>query len=230
MSEYSGFFNAQKSGSSYDRQYDASDFANLFSKFISNGVFIDPANQLKVVAKSGLTVTVSPGWAYIDGFWYHLDDYMDVQVSPNVSSLTSYTVVACSLNKSLRSINITSREATISDLPINNGSTHELVLAVITLSVGQSSITDSSIKDVRSDSKYCGFVKGLIDQIDTSDLFLQFQSAFEEWFNGIKGKLGDDPATSLQDQIDNMAVIRSGTEMPSNSLGKDGDVYIRVLQ
>ena len=62
MAEYSGFFNANETQSGvYDRVYNAEDFAKYFALFVGNGVFINPANQLKVVPKTGLTVTVKAG-------------------------------------------------------------------------------------------------------------------------------------------------------------------------
>jgi hypothetical protein len=58
---------------------------------------------------------------------------------------------------------------------------------------------------------------------------------FNEWFDGIKGQLGGDMATSLQNQINEintkinaMPTIRQGTAEPSDSTGKDGDIYIRI--
>ena len=72
MAEYSGFFNAQLVNEKYDRVYDAGNFAEYFSTFIGDGVFAEPSNQLKVVPKSGLTVTLKAGKAFIEGYWYKL--------------------------------------------------------------------------------------------------------------------------------------------------------------
>ena len=47
-------------------------------------------------------------------------------------------------------------------------------------------ILQSDIQDVRTDSTVCGFVSVLIDQPDASELFLQYDSAFNEWFSIIK--------------------------------------------
>ena len=60
---------------------------------------------------------------------------------------------------------------------------------------------------------------------------------FNEWFDGIKGQLGQDVATSLQNQIneiktkvDAMPTVRQGASEPSDSIGKDGDIYIRTTE
>lgn len=232
--EQSGFFNAQEQSGSYDRTYDASDFAKYFSLFIGNGVFVNPTNQLKVVAKKGLTITVKKGKAFIDGYWYELDEDIDIVLSPNTTSYEITDVICCTLNKSNREIRLNKKEAVNSILPTNSGSIHELVLASISVGVGVSSITDSSITDRRTDKTYCGFVKGTVEQITEENLFLQFDSAFNEWFDKVKGQLTEDAAGKLQEQItemkENMTTIRYGTDSPDNSVGKDGDVYIQIVE
>ena len=67
--------------SAFVAKYLPEGFADYFATFIGNGVFVNPADQLKVVAKSGLTVTVKAGKAFIDGYWYILDEdnnYIDI--------------------------------------------------------------------------------------------------------------------------------------------------------
>ena len=237
MAERSGFFDAILSGGTYDRTYSSDDFSRMFSLLISSGVFINPANQLMVVAKSGLTVTVKAGSAFIDGHWYILDEDKDITLSANSSSNVRTDVIVCELTRTDRRIESIKKEGVSSTLPVNNGTIHDLVLAEIRVGVGAVDITDADITDRRPYNEYCGYVKGMVGQIDTSDLFLQFTSAFNEWFNDIKGKLGEDVATSLQSQINDITesigsqpVIRSGIEAPSDATGKDGDVYIQIVE
>lgn len=236
MAETSGFFDAKLSGDVYDRVYKALDFAKLFSLFFKNGIFVNPSNNLQVVAKEGLTVTVKAGRAFIDGYWYELDEDMDITLSPNATNYAINTVIAYTLDKSERKITAQKRENVISALPVNDGVTHELVGAIITIPVGISTITDSMIQDVRSNSSYCGYVKGTVEEIDTTDLFIQFQTAFNEWFDSVKEVLDENTAgnllnkiTSLETQISAMPVIRSGTKAPDNSVGKDGDIYLQIV-
>ena len=70
MAEYSGFFNAKELDTGgYDREYDAEQFADYFSRFISNGVFGNPANNLQVVyldnSEKPFNVTIKKGSAFI---------------------------------------------------------------------------------------------------------------------------------------------------------------------
>ena len=55
------------------------------------------------------------------------------------------------------------------------------------------------------------------------------ESQFNDWFDDIKGKLSGDVATNLQNQINELPTIRSGTTDPDNSVGKDGDIYIKIV-
>lgn len=235
MAEQSGFFNAlELSDGQLDRKYDASDFAKYFAMFIGTGVFVNPTNNLQVVAKSGLTVTVKKGNAFIDGYWYELDEDLDVTFNPNATQYETDNLVCCVLDKTKREIVVSKKESVSSILPTNNGSVHELVLADVKLGVGVSIITNSVITDRRPDKSYCGFVKGTVEQIDTTDLFVQFSTAFTEWFETVKGQLGEDVAGNLQNQIEGikqeLTVIRSGTELPQDSLGKNGDIYIQIVE
>ena len=230
MAERSGFFNAQQlSDGSYDRTYNASDFADFFASFIKSGVYADPVNQLKVVQKSGLTVTVKAGKAFIDGYYYELDEDKDITFSANATSYLITNAVALTLDKTERKISIKKKEQMSIDKPINTGTTHELFLCTIKLSPATSIITDSIIVDRRPDDNYCGFVAGLIEQINFGELFSQMESQFNDWFDDIKGKLSGDVATNLQNQIDELPKIRSGTTDPDNSVGKDGDIYIKIV-
>lgn len=234
MAERSGFFDAVLSGGSYDRTYGSDDFSDMISLLVSDGVFVTPANQLMVQAKSGRTVTVKAGRAFIDGRWYILDEDKNITLSANGTAYARKDVICCTLNKSTRQITTVKKEGVSSTFPVNNGTTHELVLAEINVRVGATSISNADITDRRADSKYCGFVTGMVQQIDTTDLFLQFETRFNEWFDEIKGQLSGDVATRLQQQINDLSdsiesqpVIRSGVSAPNNGVGKNGDVYIQ---
>ena len=237
MAEKSGFFNAMESSGVYDRVYNAADFARMFSLLIGSGIFVDPADQLMVSASSGLSVTIAAGNAFIDGYWYTLDESKIVTLDANTTSYPRTDLICCTLDLSNRTISVGVRKRVTSIEARNNGSIHDLVLASIVVGVGASTITSVDITDHRPDETLCGYVKGTVEQIQTGELFQQFEAAFNGWFEEIKGKLGTDPATQLQAQIDDMAgslasqpTIRHGTAAPSDSVGKDGDIYIQIME
>lgn len=202
MAEYSGFFNAlEQSDGSYDRTYDASAFAAYFAKFISNGVYGgDGSADLKVTAgPAGRSVVIKVGSAFIDGYWFTMDETKTVAIPANTGSQAVQNAVCLRLDKSNR--NVTIQTKTGSMLPIDNGTIHELVLAVVTVPVAATAISEDMIEDKRPLSEYCGFVMGVVDQINIDEIYTQFKAQWETWFNGIKGTLSEDAATNLYNMI-----------------------------
>lgn len=205
MAEYEsyGFFNAEETSAGvYDRSYNAEQFAQYFALFIGTGVFADPLNQLQVTSKSAMTVTVRPGWAFIDGYWYHLSQAKDIVVPLNQTGAAKTHSVCCTLDKLQRKVTVNLRQDVGAGAPRNNDTYHDLVLALINVAPNVTQITNSSITDKRPDESFCGYVAGVIDQIDATDMFQQMEAQFNEWFTDIKEEFGDDPAGGLQSQID----------------------------
>lgn len=203
MAQESGFFNAVQSGGTYDRTYNAADFADYFSSFIGNGVFLNAnSDGLQVVAKTGLTVTVKAGRAFIDGYYYHLTENMDVTLQANNTSSAVNRMIVCELNLTDRQITVKARDG--QQTPINNGTIHELVLAVVNVGAGVSSISNSVISDMRPNKTYCGFVEAVVENVDFTSLYNQMQTSFNEWFDEVKDQLTTDVAGNLQSQIDTL--------------------------
>lgn len=206
MAEKSGFFNAREAeDGTYDREYDGEQFAEYFANFISNGVYANPANQLKVVFDDSpskpFVVVVRRGKAYIDGYWYELTEDMEITIPVNTKAYIVKDVIRCILDKAERKISIVLEEDVISDYPVNNKTRHDLVLSTIVVQPNASKLNVKDIADKRPDKTYCGFVTGVIDQIDTAELFQQYDDAFQEWFNEMKNQLSTDAAGNLQTQI-----------------------------
>lgn len=234
MAETSGFFNAEiLSDGSYDRVYTAEIFAQYFSQFIGNGVYANPATQLQVVSmdSSGMGVKVLQGNAFINGYWYKNSSSKELKISNANGTTSRFDLIVVRLDYSTRSIYLHVIEGTPSTSPtvpsyIRNSEYYDIVLAKVNIGAAVVEISDSAITDLRPDNSVCGFVTGVVDQIETTDLFKQFTTAFNEWFtklkqdsqdaseeftrlftdwfDSIKGKLEGEPATALQLQIDEL--------------------------
>lgn len=214
MAEKSGFFNAREVGDgTYDREYDAEQFAEYFSNFVSNGVYANPSNQLKVVfddlPNKPFIVIVRKGKAYIDGYWYELTEDMEITIPTNTKSYAVKDVICCKLDKAERKVSIVLKEGVTSDYPTNNSTQHELVLSTVVVQPNASRLNAEDITDKRPDKTYCGFVTGVIDQIDTTELFQQYDDAFQEWFNEMKNQLSTDAAGNLQTQIGLLGILKT---------------------
>lgn len=165
MSVTYGFFNANVVNGDYDRKYTADQLAEYFASLIGNGVSASIENCFKVVPSSGLTVNISAGFAWINGFWVKNDSAFAINESAAPSSGYRQDLVVLRFNRSDRSITPTLITGTVSNTypastPSYSRTTteYDLVLAAINLSAGDSSITLDMITDLRSNSTYCGII------------------------------------------------------------------------
>lgn len=225
MAESYGFFNYDQnvfeSTGEYDRSYNAEEFCQYFALFIGDGVFASPMSQLKVnsaiTTSTPFNVVVTAGWAFIEGHWYHNDTNKTVTIPANTSSNDVYHRICVRLNKQARTVSIVRIQQAPSEPPTNTNSYHDLVLAEIRVRANASTLYASDITDTRANKTKCGFVTGVVDQIDAEGMFDQLEAQFNEWFANIKDRLGDDPATSLQDQVNEIGRIAGET---ATALGK----------
>lgn len=201
MAETSGFFDAVYDDftKEYDLEYVAATFAAYFALFVGNGVFGSPTNQLKVSAGNGMTVKVSAGWAFINGYWYHNDEELSLTIAPNLTSSSRSDAVLCRWDAGSRKISID--VSTGSTVLTRDGSYYDLKLAEISVSAGATSIPESHITDTRTDEEVCGLVTQLLEVETTSDLFAQYNAAFNEWFNTVKNQVTGDLAIRLQTEF-----------------------------
>src|SRR5699024_6806124 len=57
---------------------------------------------------------------------------------------------------------------------------YEIALADINIGNGIASISQADIIDLRLDNELCGIVHGVVEQVDTTTLFEQYQSWYEQ--------------------------------------------------
>lgn len=181
-----GFFNSQNG----DRKYNADQMSSYFEGLISDGVYQNVDDACVVRASAGMTVTVGKGRAVIGGKWLKNDALYDVTITGSNPTNPRYSAVVIKLNNNARTITLTSVNGTPATTPTkptvtDTSNTKYLILAYVLVPAGATSILQSNIEDARSLS-VCGWVSGLIEQVDTATLFLQWQSAYEQQFEMFK--------------------------------------------
>lgn len=221
MSYTSGFFDAvDLGGGNYDREYSAAVFAHYFSLLVKNGVFPDPSTGMQVKASSSpdMHVSVQPGSGWINGYYITVpEDSPEVLTVPTANpSLSRIDSVIMGLNYVEREIQLYIKSGAVSASPSavslqRDNDLYEMELAQITVAAGVASISQANITDMRQNTSRCGIVKGTIDQIDTTDLFAQYDDAFQTWFADIQAQLSGDVATNLQNQINQLKDKKSDT-------------------
>lgn len=186
-----GFFNSVNG----DRKYNADDISNYFLKLISNGVFATPSNAMQVQASADMTVKVSAGWAFINCKWLENTAAYPLTLDAADVVLNRIDRIVLRLSESPRTMGIYIKKGTPASTPMppelarTKGVIWELSLAKISIHAGTTAITQAMITDERADAVLCGWVTGLIDQIDTTNLFAQFTNAFNTWFSEIKDEV-----------------------------------------
>lgn len=142
---YDGFFDAtyDEEKEQYDRAYDSSAFVDYFANFIGSGVCIHGNPDSFKVSYQGGSLTIAPGYLFIQGFWLKNDADYTVPLGAGV-----YAVVA-RLDTGSRMITLAT-ETKAGDY--ESGTT--LVLAYVTVSSGGS----AEVEDTRYNDDICGVI------------------------------------------------------------------------
>ena len=180
-----GFFNSVDG----DRKYSADQMSNYFKGLISDGVYEGLGSALVVTAGDGMTVNVGTGRAIIDCKWINFDGVESLPISPASPTQARYTAVVIRLDRENRQMVLTTVDGEPAASPVMPEiGDDELCLAMVYVTANAVSISQVNITDMRG-SQHCLWVTGLINQLDTSTLFLQWQAAFEEFFEALTGRL-----------------------------------------
>lgn len=187
MAINSYFYNAIKDGQgNYDRLYNAEDVTSYLDKIVGSGVFPNPSTQLQVRAGAGMNVIVGAGQGWIQG--HKLINTADLTLSVDASDVLLGRIdrVIFYTDSSERTMGIEILKGTPSTSPTapaltRTSSRYEMCLATIKINKQITSISNSMITDTRANSNVCGWVQGLIQQVDTSTLFVQWNTAYSEF-------------------------------------------------
>ena len=194
MAIQSYFFNAVKDGDTYDRVYNAEDVTSYLDLLVSNGVFPNPSTNLQVRASSGMNVIVGAGSGWINGHKMVNTADMSVSIAASDVQLDRIDAVIFYVDLSTRTMGIEVKTGTAAVSPTaptltKTNQRYELCLAKISVKKQITAITASMITDTRSNTSLCGWVTGLIREIDSTTLFEQWQDEFDTWFDDVKDTL-----------------------------------------
>ena len=183
-----GFFNAIKqSDGTYDRTYNADQMSTYFEGLVSDGVYESVDDAMQVLADTGMQVQVGAGRAIIDSKWIKNTAAYPLIINAAHVTLNRYTAIIIRLDLSARTIVITTKDGENATTPVkpvitNSETIKELCLAYVQVGRGVTAITQANIEDARPDNNVCGWVTSIVQQVDTSKLFLQWQTAYEEFY------------------------------------------------
>lgn len=211
--------------------YEAKDMGSYLATR-TRGVFSSDGNLAVTPGESGLSVSVSPGLAWLkwSDYWGTAalqEQALTLDLDTADGALKRIDAIVCRLDKVNNRAEIVVKKGAPSSAPIvvppvRDANYDELYIATVLIGAGVISISASAITDQRLNEEYCGLMRDGVTGIPTASLHAQAQqilteltdalnaqivrqsSEFDAWFEELKGKLGEDPATALQLQVDNL--------------------------
>lgn len=191
------FFNAlPNADGSWDREYNAENFSDYLNLIVGSGVFPNPSTNLQVMASSGFNLVVKAGSAWING--KKMENTTDYSITLDGSDVLLNRIdrVIFYLDMQAREMGIDVLKGTPATNPVAPDLTRiatrqEYCLATVAVNRQVSAISQADITDTRADSDVCGWVAGLIQQVDTSTLFNQWQAAYSAYYADVQQQLND---------------------------------------
>lgn len=164
--EKSGFFNS----SGGDRVYDATDFARYFGCLATNGVFWASASNLRVSPGAGVSVTVAPGSAWINGYSYENTSPLALALETPHGVNARIDRVVLRLSMPERRIYAAIKTGTPATMPgppelTRTSDVYELALADVTVPRAAVSLATSNVADQRLNQNLCGLVNSLVSAV-----------------------------------------------------------------
>lgn len=192
-----GFFNSVDG----DRKYNAKNIGRYLYGIVSSGVYADTSSSLQVLAGSGLQVQVQAGRAMLDYHYIENDAPLALTLSAG-GTQDRYDAIMAVLDVTNRLCKIEVKEGTPAASPTvptvtRSDTTKEYMLAYVRVAKYATAITQENITDTRPDNSVCGWVHGLIEQVNTETLFNQYEDAYAQ-----KMKALDDYVTEKKAEID----------------------------
>ncbi|WP_346896109.1 hypothetical protein [Clostridium sp. UBA7503] len=192
----------------YDRAVDEEYFAKYHSEFLSNGVYANPSNNFQVMVNDLMKLKVKAGSCFINGYYAYDNFDGEIILEPASSDLNRIDRIVTRLDRINRKISIEVKKGAYGTTSYSapdlqrDDDIWELGLADVLVKKGTTQIVQANITDLRPIQEYCGYVYNPMQNIDTTDLFAQYNNSFEVWFQHVKDQLSTDAAGNLQKQID----------------------------
>lgn len=199
MAIRSGFFMSVDG----DRVYKSDFFAEYFATFIGNGVFPKPSDNLQVIANNDMTITVGKGSGWINGYVIFNDSNYLLNLEPADGVLNRIDRVVLRWDSLDREIKILVKKGEFASSPVARGlqrdaDAYELALADVYVGKGVVSVTQSDVTDLRLNDELCGIVHGVVEQVDATAIFNQFES----WYSQTKVDYDADVANWTKEKQD----------------------------
>lgn len=195
-----GFFNSVNG----DRVYNAEQLSKMFEGLISNGVYESVGNKLAVQPNSGMTIQIASGRGYFNHHWVSNDNEYLLTLEAADVTLNRYAAICIRVDDTdaVRSAEPYIKYGEYATTPVKptmerSVQVNEYCLAYVLIKARATSITAADIEDTRSITDLCGWVTGLITQVNTKTLYEQWEAMFTDWFNNLTDLINENTETML---------------------------------
>lgn len=206
----SGFFNSVNG----DRLYNADQMSAIFNGLITDGVYMSVGDRLAVQPNSGMTIQIGSGRGWFAKRWVentapHLLALEAADVTLNRWAAVCIRVDTTEAERKAEPYVKYSEYATTPVKPVmeRTDTVSEYCLAYVYLRAGATSVKVSDIEDTRADATVCGWVTGLIEQLDSTTLWSQWTELFNDWFNGLQDLINENTEAMLVAAMPVSAVV-----------------------
>ena len=218
-----GFFDAVNN----DRTYTANDMNRPYKRVVANGVFATPqgtpsTDLLVESAGSGMGILVNAGEGIFADKWFESPAAISITV-PNNTTLQprrDSVIIQVDMRSSGRVGNIVYRTGTpaSSPQPPDIGVVANVIeyrLANIYVAAGANAINNDAIVDLRGSSE-CPWVTSLIQQVDTSTLWQQYQTAYQNQYDTYTQEFEEYTSEQRQAWEDFLSTLTSELSVETN--------------
>ena len=196
----SGFFNSVNG----DRTYNAQQMSEIFEGLITDGVYESVGNKLAVQPNGGMVIKIATGRGWFNKRWVNNDsDYLQTLEAADVL-LNRYCAVCVRVDvtDSGRKAEPYLKYSDFATTPVKPTMTRtetvkEYCLAYVYIKAGATAITAADIEDTRANTALCGWVTGLIEQLNSTTLFEQWEAIFNNWFSSLQDLINQNTEAML---------------------------------
>ena len=232
----------------FDRAITSEPMRELIKRLFSEGVLPDRSAELQVTSNNDMTVSISPGFAIVDGC-LKLEEStrtLTVQASDSTYDRIDSVVLRLNDNDSTRECDFYIVKGTPASIPqhpelTREGSIYEIALADLFVGKNASRVTGDKITDTRYNTERCGVISS-ISEFDTSVLSTQMEqwclaqqadfaewsndarTSFVQWVETIQDILDESAAGHLQLEIETVDKARMGFEETHIDFLADGSI------
>lgn len=210
-----GFFNSVNG----DRVYNAQQMSSIFEGLITDGVYESVGNKLAVQPNSGMTIQIASGRGWFKRHWVNNDTEYLMTLEASDVTLNRYAAICIRVDDSdaVRAAVPYIKYSDYATTPTKPSMTrseyiNEYCLAYVYIGAGVSEITTSDITDTRANTELCGWVTGLIEQLNSTTLWSQWEELFTNWFNGLQDLINENTEAMLVAALPTSLTLTLNTE------------------